>query len=220
MDRKPPEIQEIFILSRIMNESKIALKTLLGALFVLAAFTVGASAEPAPYAGLGAAATFGSGHPTWMTGVRGKHWRAELGGHILDRERGKTAATGTLGTTITAERYDLRTRFFYTDLSWRLLRKDTAKPSGLEFGFGTALLRVVKDTRIEFNTGAGEYYSHDVVWKVTPLLRVAYVRPTEGPVEFGFDGRLVMSGNSHGGKNIGGWSFALSARFYPFSAGM
>jgi len=180
---------------------------------LLTASAAGAS----PYAGAGAVATFGSGHPAWMLGIRRTYWRAELGGHFLDRERGKSAATGSLGPTITAERFDLRTRFFYSDLSWRLSRRDTGKPSGLEMGFGPALMRIVKDTRIERNGGLPELFSHDVVWRVLPVFRIAYIKPTEGRIEFGVDGRVILSGNSHGGKSIGGWSFSLSARFHPLA---
>ncbi len=183
-------------------------------LLILTASTAGAS----PYAGVGAAGTFNSGHPSLMAGYRTDWWRGEIGTNLFDRRQGKSAASGTLGTTITAERFDLRTRLFYSDLSLRLHRKDTHQPSGLEIGIGMALMRVAKDIRIERNSGLGELYSHDVVWRGLPMLRLAFVKPAKGKIELGLDARYVMSGDAHGGKDVGGWWFFLTARFHPLIA--
>ena len=170
-----------------------------------------------PYAGVGAAVTPGSGHPSLAVGYRtpGRMWRAEAGGHFLDRERGNSTATGALGPTISAERFDLKTRFFYSDVSYALRRRDRAEASGLEFGLGAGLMRVAKQTRVELKNG-GEFYHNDVAWRLYPLFRIGYARELRPGLELGVDGRYLMTGTEHGGKGVGGWSFGFTARLYPW----
>lgn len=183
----------------------------------LVCFAFGAStAFAGGYAGAGVAVTPGSAHPALAVGYRtpGKAWRGELGAHFLDRERGKATASGALGPTISAERFDLKTRFYYGDFSYALRRRDKAEPSGLELGLGAGVVRVAKQTRVELKNGR-EFYSNDAVWRAFPLFRIGYSREVVSGVDLGVDGRYLMTGIEHGGKGVGGWSFAFIARFSP-----
>jgi hypothetical protein len=197
-----------------MNDPHTPRRVRYAGLAALAFSLLPASVSAGPYVGAGAAATVGSGHPSVSVGYRtpGKLWRGELGIYFLDRDRGKTTATGALGPTISAERFDLKTRLHYAEFSHALRRRESGEPSGLELGLGLGLVRVAKQTRVELRSG-GEIYSNDVVWKTIPLFRIAYVRPVHERVDLGFDMRYLMTSDEHGGKGVGGWNFALSARW-------
>ena len=188
---------------------------------ILAGFFLSLLAGPAaagPYAGTGLGFTESSASPALSLGYRspGKAWRGELGGELLDRERGRSSPSGTLGPSIAAERFNLRTRFFYADLSHALPKahSESWTPSGFELGLGAALIRAAKMTRVEQKGGLPELYSYDVVWRLFPELRVAFVRTVHPQLELGLEGRYILTGDAHGGKGTGGWRFQLGLRWH------